>query len=114
MQLQPALHEKEEETEGTESRGGAWSPGRSQEHQQQEEPVSSLVWSLFLSELPFFSAAGAFAAMAIIGYTTKTDLTKFGSLLYMAFIGIFIAVLFMMDGFDLCVQLDEGFQRFAC
>jgi len=39
----------------------------------------------------FFVAAGAFAAMAILGYTTKTDLTKFGSLLYMAFIGIFIA-----------------------
>ena len=35
--------------------------------------------------------AGAFAAMAILGYTTKTDLTKMGSLLYMAFIGIFIA-----------------------
>jgi hypothetical protein len=29
--------------------------------------------------------------MAILGYTTKTDLTKMGSLLYMAFIGIFIA-----------------------
>ena len=29
--------------------------------------------------------------MALAGYTTKTDLTKFGSLLYMAFIGIFIA-----------------------
>jgi FtsH-binding integral membrane protein len=39
----------------------------------------------------FFVAAGAFAGMAIIGYTTKTDLTKFGSLLYMVFIGMFIA-----------------------
>jgi FtsH-binding integral membrane protein len=39
----------------------------------------------------FFVAAGAFAGMAILGYTTKTDLTKFGSLLYMVFIGIFIA-----------------------
>jgi FtsH-binding integral membrane protein len=39
----------------------------------------------------FFVAAGAFAAMAVLGYTTKTDLTKFGSLLYMVFIGIFIA-----------------------
>lgn len=39
----------------------------------------------------FFVAAGAFGGMAILGYTTKTDLTKFGSLLYMAFIGIFIA-----------------------
>lgn len=39
----------------------------------------------------FFVAAGAFAAMAVLGYTTSTDLTKFGSLLYMVFIGIFIA-----------------------
>jgi uncharacterized protein len=39
----------------------------------------------------FFVTAGSFAAMAILGYTTKTDLTKFGSLLYMVFIGIFIA-----------------------
>jgi len=39
----------------------------------------------------FFITAGAFAGMAILGYTTKTDLSKMGSLLYMAFIGIFIA-----------------------
>ena len=39
----------------------------------------------------FFVAAGAFAGMAILGFTTKTDLTKFGSLMYMLFIGIFIA-----------------------
>lgn len=41
--------------------------------------------------LTFFVAAGAFGGMAVLGFTTKTDLTKFGSLLYMAFIGIFIA-----------------------
>jgi hypothetical protein len=41
--------------------------------------------------LTFFVSAGAFAGMAILGYTTKTDLTKMGSLLYMGFIGIFIA-----------------------
>ena len=34
--------------------------------------------------------------MAILGYTTKTDLTKFGSLLYMVFIGIFIASILNM------------------
>ncbi|MCH2223303.1 MAG: Bax inhibitor-1/YccA family protein [Crocinitomicaceae bacterium] len=39
----------------------------------------------------FFVSAGGFAVMAILGYTTKTDLTKMGSLLYMAFAGIFIA-----------------------
>ena len=44
----------------------------------------------------FFVSAGAFAGMAILGYTTKTDLTKFGSLLYMVFIGIFIASILNM------------------
>lgn len=39
----------------------------------------------------FFVTAGAFGGMAILGVTTKTDLTKFGSLMYMGFIGIFIA-----------------------
>lgn len=42
----------------------------------------------------FFVSSGAFAGMAILGYTTKTDLTKFGSLLYMVFIGMFIASIF--------------------
>ena len=41
--------------------------------------------------ITFFVTAGAFGGMAVLGYTTKTDLTKFGSLMYMAFIGIFIA-----------------------
>lgn len=44
----------------------------------------------------FFVAAGAFGAMAVLGYTTKTDLTKFGSLLYMVFIGMFIAMIVNM------------------
>ena len=39
----------------------------------------------------FFVTAGAFGGMAILGYTTNTDLSKFGSLLYMIFIGMFIA-----------------------
>jgi FtsH-binding integral membrane protein len=41
--------------------------------------------------LTFFITAGTFGAMALIGYTTKTDLSKMGSLLYMLFIGMFIA-----------------------
>ena len=49
----------------------------------------------------FFITAGAFGAMAIIGYTTKTDLTKMGSLLYMVFIGMFIAsIVNMFIGWD--------------
>jgi hypothetical protein len=39
----------------------------------------------------FFITAGTFGAMAILGYTTSTDLTKFGSILFMALIGIIIA-----------------------
>lgn len=50
-----------------------------------------LVYSIGQIATTFFISAGAFAAMAVLGYTTKTDLTKMGSLLYMAFIGIFIA-----------------------
>ncbi|MFA7274569.1 MAG: Bax inhibitor-1/YccA family protein [Crocinitomicaceae bacterium] len=50
-----------------------------------------LVYSGQSIAITFFVTAGAFAGMAILGYTTKTDLTKMGSLLYMAFIGIFIA-----------------------
>ncbi len=50
-----------------------------------------LVYSGAQIAMTFFVTAGAFAGMAILGYTTNTDLTKMGSLLYMLFIGIFIA-----------------------
>ena len=39
----------------------------------------------------FFITAGTFAVMALIGYTTKTDLSSMGKLLFMALIGIIIA-----------------------
>lgn len=39
----------------------------------------------------FFITAGTFAAMAFIGYTTKTDLTSMGKILIMALIGLVIA-----------------------
>ncbi|MCF6171491.1 MAG: Bax inhibitor-1/YccA family protein [Bacteroidales bacterium] len=39
----------------------------------------------------FVITAGMFGTMAVVGYTTKTDLTKFGSLMYMGLIGIIIA-----------------------
>jgi FtsH-binding integral membrane protein len=38
----------------------------------------------------FLSASAIFAIMAIAGYTTQQDLTKFGSILYMVFIGAFV------------------------
>lgn len=50
-----------------------------------------MVYSLGSIAITFFITAGAFGSMALIGYTTKADLSKMGSLLYMLFIGMFIA-----------------------
>ena len=41
----------------------------------------------------FFIAAGTFATMAVIGYTTKKDLSSMGKFLFMGLIGIIIATL---------------------
>lgn len=40
----------------------------------------------------FAITAGMFGVMAVTGYTTKTDLTKFGSIMFMGLIGIIIAM----------------------
>lgn len=53
--------------------------------------VILITYSMASIAITFFVTAGAFGAMAILGYTTNTDLTKFGSLMYMLFIGIFIS-----------------------
>lgn len=50
-----------------------------------------LVYSITSIYSVFFISSAMFAFMAIIGYTTKTDLTKLGSLLMMALIGLIIA-----------------------
>ncbi len=39
----------------------------------------------------FAAASGMFGLMAVVGYTTKTDLTKFGSIMMMGLVGIIIA-----------------------
>ena len=39
----------------------------------------------------FFITAGTFGAMALFGYTTKTDLSSMGKILFMALIGLIIA-----------------------
>jgi FtsH-binding integral membrane protein len=44
----------------------------------------------------FVITSGMFGVMAIVGYTTKTDLTKFGSIMFMALIGLIIASLVNM------------------
>mgnify|MGYP000240516468 CR=1 FL=1 len=57
----------------------------------------------------FFITAGTFAAMAVIGYTTKADLSSLGKYLLMALIGIIIATLVNVffvksTGFDLILS----------
>lgn len=44
----------------------------------------------------FFITAAVFGLMAVAGYTTKTDLTKLGSILFIGLIGIVVAMLVNM------------------
>ncbi len=44
----------------------------------------------------FFVSAATFSAMSLYGYTTKSDLTKMGSFLFMGLIGIIVASLVNM------------------
>jgi FtsH-binding integral membrane protein len=44
----------------------------------------------------FFITAGTFAAMSLYGYTTRRDLSQFGSFLFMGLIGIIVAGLVNM------------------
>jgi FtsH-binding integral membrane protein len=57
--------------------------------------LSFIFWAYTTASIfkTFIITAGMFGTMAIVGYTTKTDLTKFGSFLFMALIGIIIASL---------------------
>lgn len=50
-----------------------------------------LVYTASSVSTVFFITAGTFGAMALIGYTTKTDLTSMGKILFMALIGLIIA-----------------------
>lgn len=55
--------------------------------------LSFIFWAYTTASIfkTFIISAGMFGVMAVVGYTTKTDLTKFGSFLMMALIGIIIA-----------------------
>lgn len=56
----------------------------------------SLIFAVFASatiQNVFFTTAALFAAMSFFGYTTKRDLTSWGSFLFMGLIGIIIATL---------------------
>ena len=50
-----------------------------------------LVYTSSSIALTFVVTSGMFGLMAVVGYTTKTDLTKFGSLMIMGLFGIIIA-----------------------
>jgi len=50
-----------------------------------------LVYSLPSIAKTFVITAGMFGFMAVLGYTTKTDLTKFGRIMMMGLVGIIIA-----------------------
>lgn len=50
-----------------------------------------LVYTLSSIASVFFITAGMFAVMALYGYTTKSDLSKMGSILLMALFGLIIA-----------------------
>ena len=56
----------------------------------------------------FFITAGTFGAMALLGYTTKTDLSSMGKILFMALIGLVIATIVNMfiksSGFTLILS----------
>lgn len=52
-----------------------------------------LVYKLGTIATTFFITAGTFGAMSVYGYFTRTDLTKIGSYLIMALIGLFIAII---------------------
>lgn len=54
------------------------------------------IYTLSSIFVTFAITAGTFGVMAIMGYTTKTDLTKFGSIMIMGLVGILIASLVNM------------------
>jgi len=60
--------------------------------------LSYIFWIYELASVGkvFFMSAGVFGLMAVAGYTTKTDLTKLGSILFIGLIGIIIASLVNM------------------
>jgi uncharacterized protein len=56
----------------------------------------AFIFALYTTEsvyTAFFVTAATFAAMALIGWTTKLDLTKLGTILLMALIGLILATI---------------------
>jgi hypothetical protein len=55
-----------------------------------------LAYTLSSVFLTFAITAGMFGTMAVVGYTTKTDLTSFGKIMIMGLVGIIIATIVNM------------------
>jgi FtsH-binding integral membrane protein len=68
--------------------------------------ITGLVFSILLAVYTtntvvgaFAGAAGVFAGMAVVGYTTQADLTRFRSILFGALIGLLVAMIaFLFTG----------------
>jgi FtsH-binding integral membrane protein len=54
--------------------------------------VIPLIYSGTSIAAVFFATAGAFASLSLWGYTTKRDLSAFGTFLYMGLVGLIIAM----------------------
>ena len=67
------------------------------------------VYALGTISLAFFSAAGTFAAMTVLGYTTELDLSQYRTYFMMALIGLLIAMLVNMflrsSGLELVISM---------
>ncbi|WP_245590417.1 Bax inhibitor-1/YccA family protein [Aneurinibacillus terranovensis] len=65
------------------------------------------VYSIGSIATTFFVTAGMFGALAVYGYVTKRDLSKMGSILFMALIGLILATVVNMfvtsSGFTLVI-----------
>lgn len=72
--------------------------------------LSYIFWCYTMTSIAsaFFVSAGMFVAMSLVGYFTKKDLTGIGKYLFMALIGLIIAMvvnLFLRNGtFDLVIS----------
>ncbi len=68
-----------------------------------------LIYPLGTISLAFFSAAGTFAAMTVLGYTTELDLSQYRTYFMMALIGLVIAmvvnIFLKSSGLDLIISM---------
>ncbi|MBA3873060.1 MAG: Bax inhibitor-1/YccA family protein [Anaerolineae bacterium] len=68
-----------------------------------------IVYNVGAINLAFFSAAGTFAAMSVLGYTTELDLSKYRTYFIMALVGLVIAMVINLflnsSGLDLIISM---------